>query len=87
MTRDALENGGDDSFPHLERTPEGYLDVRYMPIGRRWQHDPNTGRSVLIDVTPTVHLTDGCVVRITDVVPPPPGYVPPHPGTPTNPTP
>ncbi|WP_098055137.1 hypothetical protein [Kocuria marina] len=86
MARDSLEPGPDGSFPNLDRTAEGYLDVNSMPIGRRWQRGPD-GRAALVDVTPTVHLPDGRVVKITDVVPPPPGWTPPHPGNPRNPTP
>lgn len=66
MTVDALDNGGDDSFPHLPRDADGFLDTERMPVGQRWQN----GR--LIDVTPSVRLTDGREVPVTDVLPPPP---------------
>ncbi len=64
MTTDALENGGDDSFPNVPRLPDGRLDTERMPIGTRTQN------GVVIDVEPSVRLTDGRLVKISEVIPP-----------------
>ncbi|PAU90100.1 hypothetical protein CK505_12535 [Kocuria sp. WN036] len=65
---DALDPGPAGDFPHLPRTPDGYLDTTRMPVGPRHQLTPD-GRRVLIDVTPTVRTLDGRLVPVTDVVP------------------
>lgn len=73
MAIDALDPGEDWTYPHLPRTPEGYLDTDLMPIGPRKQLAPD-GTVHLIDVTPTVRDRDGHLVPVTAIVPPPPAH-------------
>lgn len=70
MTVDILDPGPDHTFPHLPRTPDGYLDTARVPIGTRHQRTAS-GHVYLIDVTPTVRDRDGRVVPITHIVPAP----------------
>lgn len=82
---DVLDPGPGDSFPNLPRTEEGCLDVERMaalgvrlPVGE-WVERGGQ----LIDLTPTVRLSDGRLVKITELVPvEPPAETPTTEGTP-----
>lgn len=64
---DVLDPGPDWSWPFC-RAADGYLDEQRVPVGTTTQRGPD-GRSVLVDLEPTVRDRDGNLRRITELVP------------------
>lgn len=52
MPNDALDPGGDGSYPHLPRREDGTVDPERFPTGVRYMRHPRTGERIAIDVTP-----------------------------------
>lgn len=52
MANDALDPGANNDYPYAPRTADGSLDLARWPTGVHPHRDPETGRIVLVDVTP-----------------------------------